>query len=289
MKTCSVDGCNEPGAFSTRSRPTWCLEHLREIYVAGGLTLISEFTKPSDYLLTRCNQCGFEGHYKFEYVLDRNRIGEKVCKACYWRAWAKSARSMSGASDHPVDVSAVRDHAEQHGYTYLRPLTDPSLENDPHATRCNSCGRVEAQRCGDIGWGCMCRRNPKTATAGTKKKPGVNLLKNSKNERVMWWDHTRNDESLWEKAKVRSYFEAWWVCPEGHSFKARVLDVTNPYDPCPECREKSRQEWQEERASYEGKTIADILELLKALDGDILPQDVLVTDHAWGSGYRFRC
>ena len=263
MKICCVEGCGQPGAFTTRTRPTWCLDHLHQLYSQGGLSLLEEFTKASAYLLTRCLRCGFEGHYRFEYVLDRLQAGDLVCRACYWRAWAKGARAMSGCSDQPVEISSVKKNAEAHGYTYLGPLTNPSLEDDPHATRCNFCGRIEAQRNGDIGWGCPCRRNPKSATAGTKKARGANLLKNSSNRAVEWWDHGRNPESLWDTATLKARREAWWTCPEGHSFKARILDVTNDYFFCPECQEIRRVAWEEKRASFAGKTIADVPELLE--------------------------
>ena len=75
------------------------------------------------------------GGFKGEYVLDRLQAGEFVCRACYWRAWAKGAHAISGCSDQPVDISTVKKNAEVHGYTYLRPLTNPSLKDDPHATR----------------------------------------------------------------------------------------------------------------------------------------------------------
>lgn len=116
MKICCVEGCGQSGAFTTRTRPTWCLDHLRQLNSQGGLTLLVEFTKPSDYLLTRCTRCGFEGHYRFEYVLDRLQAGEFVCRACYWRAWAKGAHAMSGCSDKPVDISTVKKNAAAHGY-----------------------------------------------------------------------------------------------------------------------------------------------------------------------------
>lgn len=289
MKICCVEGCGQPGAFTTRTRPTWCLDHLHQLYSQGGLTLLEEFTKTSAYLLTRCLRCGFEGHYRFEYVLDRLQAGDLVCRACYWRAWAKGARAMSGCSDQPVEISSVKKNAEAHGYTYLGPLTNPSLEDDPHATRCNFCGRIEAQRNGDIGWGCPCRRNPKSATAGTKKARGTNLLKNSSNRAVEWWDHDRNPESLWDTATLKARREAWWTCPEGHSFKARILDVTNDYFLCPECQEIRRVAWEEKRASFAGKTIADVPELLAAWDDDLPPESVRVDENHWGSGYRFRC
>ncbi len=289
MNTCSVEGCNQVGAFSTRTRPTWCLDHLRQLYVQGGLTLLDDFTKPSHYLLTQCNQCHFEGHYRFEYVLDRARVQEPVCRACFWRGWAESARAMSGMSRQPVDVSLVRRNAEEHGYTYLGPLSEPSLEGDPHATRCDVCGRIEAQRNADIGWGCPCQRNPKSSSAGAKKSRGANLLKNSDSKAVGWWDHERNDQSFWDTATIKARREAWWICPEGHSFLARILDITNKHSECPFCREERVAAWQAKRASYAGKTIADVPALLAAWEENIPPESVLVDSFTGNSGYRFRC
>lgn len=289
MKICCVEGCVQVGAYATRTRPTWCLEHLNQLYSQGGLILLDEFTKPSAYLMTRCMRCGFEGRYRFEYVLDRLQAGEFTCRACYWRAWAEEARSLSGGGAQAVDISIVKKNAESHGYTYLGPLTNPSLENDPHATRCNFCGRVEAQRNGDIGWGCPCRRNQKTATVGTRKNRSANLLKNSSNRAVEWWDHERNEQELWNTATLKARRVAWWICPEGHSFEARVADVTRDYFSCPECQKILSAAWEEKRASYSGKTIADVPELLLAWDDDLPPENVLVDESHWGSGYRFRC
>ncbi|GFK18430.1 hypothetical protein KbCgl_10020 [Corynebacterium glutamicum] len=288
MKTCAIEGCDKAGAFRTRTRPTWCVEHLRDMYEEGGLTLLDEFTKPADYLLTRCKRCGFEGHYRFEYVLDCRKQGELVCRACFWTSWAKGARRYSG--DRPVDLKHIQQKAEDSGFTYLGALTNPSLDDDPHGTRCNRCGRVEAQRPSDFGWGCSCNRNTKTATAGTKKAAGANLLKNSDSEYVNWWDHDRNPPELWETAKAKGHKEAWWLCPEGHSFEKRILDVTGGYSsPCPECAEIASKEWKAKLAAYAGLTIADVPELLAAWEEDIPPETVQVDAFTGGSGYRFRC
>ncbi|MGO3088233.1 MAG: zinc-ribbon domain-containing protein [Galactobacter sp.] len=288
MTSCAAEGCKNVGAFRTRTRPTWCVEHLHVLYEEGGLILLDSFSKPADYLFTRCIRCGFEGHYRFEYVLDRRKHSEPVCRACYWTTWAKGAREYSG--DRPVDLHHVQQKAEANGFTYLGPLTNPSLEEDPHGTRCNRCGRVEAQRPGDLGWGCTCSRNTKTATAGTKKSAGTNLLKNSDNKYVDWWDHDRNPPELWETAKLKGRKEAWWCCPEGHSFEQRILDVTGGYSsPCPECREIAAKEWEAKRAAYAGLTIADVPELLEAWEEDIPPETVQVDAFTGDSGYRFRC
>ena len=109
----------------------------------------------------RCTTCGCEAHYKFQYVLDKNAINEPVCRACYWRQWAAEQRRLAYMAPVPVDLEKVRQHAEENGLDYLGPLTDPSLPEDPHRTRCNRCGKISAERTGDIAWGCTCRANPK--------------------------------------------------------------------------------------------------------------------------------
>lgn len=289
MKTCSIENCNKPGAFATRTKPTWCIDHLQQIYALGGLTLLSDFTKPSDYLLTKCNHCGFEAHYKFEYILANNQINEPTCRACHWKQWAEIARNDLNQTPTPVDIHTIKTTAQNNGYKYLKPLTNPTLTHDPHAIQCTKCGNISAKRPEDLQWGCTCQRNPKTVTTGTKYTTGANLLKNSKIPTATWWDKNKNTEELWEKAKIKSRFEAWWTCPQNHSFRARVLDVTGAHFECPECRENRRLEYERQMELLEGKTIADVPELLVAWDEDIPPEFIMVATHARGSGYKFRC
>lgn len=286
MTICAVPGCELEGAFRTTKRPTWCEEHLKDVYWSAGLILLEPFTKREDHLLTRCTTCGFEGHYRFEYVLDRNEHGEATCRACYWTEWAKRARNQG---PRQVDIRTVKVAAEANGYEYLRPLTSPSLEHDPHATKCKQCGRIEAQRPGDIGWGCPCSRNPKSRTVGTKKPAVSNLLSTSSLKVVSWWDHERNPEALWKTAKIRGTKQAWWKCQEGHSFSARIIDVTGGYDACPTCRTQREEAWNRKRAQYDGLTVADVPELLAAWRADTPPDQVLLSDTDWRARYNLQC
>lgn len=197
MSVCAVEGCGSPAAFTTRTRPAWCDSHITAILKKGGLTPLEPFTKRGAYRLTRCTTCGCEAHYKLDYVLDKNAINEPVCRACYWRQWAARARRMAHIAPVPVDLEEVRQHAERNGLDYLGPLTKPSLPEDPHRTRCKRCGKISAERVGDIGWGCTCRANPKrqtdaTATSAAKTR---NLLRESDNEALAWWDHDLNPVS----------------------------------------------------------------------------------------------
>lgn len=155
---CSVEGCRYTGAFRTRSKPTWCDDHIAEIQWIGGIKPLESFTHPDDWQLTECLTCTVQAHYRFVYTLGNNSAGLKTCRACFWRDWAVMARASKGgwAHDAPVPFEEAKSIAEEHGFDYLGPLTAPSLPHDPHHTRCRRCGRISAQRLGDIAFGCTC-------------------------------------------------------------------------------------------------------------------------------------
>jgi len=67
-----------------------------------------------------------------------------------------------------------------------------------------------------------------------------------------------------------------WICPEGHSFQDRILDVPHKHFSCPEFDSLRQAAYEEENAALAGKTIADVPELLAAWDEDILPETVPV-------------
>ena len=120
---------------------------------------LESFTHPQDWRLTECLKCGNVAHYRFVYTLDLNDVGEPTCRACYWRHWSQDVRTLQGGY---VDVQLVTyEHAQQvaqdNGFVYLGPLTAPSLSNDPHRTQCQRCGKISAERLGDIAFGCTCK------------------------------------------------------------------------------------------------------------------------------------
>jgi DNA polymerase III epsilon subunit-like protein len=156
---CSVEGCPHTCAFRTLSKPTWCDDHIAEIQRIGGIKPLESFTHPDDWQLTECLTCTVQAHYRFVYTLGNNRSGLKTCRACFWRDWAVMARASKGdwAHDAPVPFEEAKSLAEEHGFDYLGPLTAPSLPDDPHHTRCRRCGKISAQRLGDIAFGCTCR------------------------------------------------------------------------------------------------------------------------------------
>lgn len=155
---CSVEACANNAAFSTRSKPAWCDGHIIELQRQGGLKPLESFTHPDDWQLTECLVCAVDAHYRFNYTLEKNRVGEPTCRACFWRSWAADARALQGswARAEAVPYEEARAFAEEHGYDYLGPLTAPSLPDDPHHVRCRRCTKISAERLGDIAFGCTC-------------------------------------------------------------------------------------------------------------------------------------
>jgi DNA polymerase III epsilon subunit-like protein len=158
-QVCSVDGCASGGAFKTYKNPTYCNGHVGVILGRGGLEALESFTHPQDWLLTRCLSCGNVAHYRFVYVQDKNAEGEATCRACFWRSWGAHQRAVLGAygDNEPVPFEKAQATAEEHGYIYLGLASSPSLPHDPHRVECRRCGRISAERLGDISFGCACQ------------------------------------------------------------------------------------------------------------------------------------
>lgn len=148
---CFADGCTQTAVFRTRSKPTWCLAHIDEIYRIGGLQRIEDFGHPTSYVLTRCLKCGCEAHYRFEYVRDRISYGEATCRACYWAEWVGSP-TLLDANDARAEerLDRAREVAEANGFDLL----GPCVGHASYRTKCRRCGKIEADRVGDMGWGC---------------------------------------------------------------------------------------------------------------------------------------
>ena len=204
---------------------------------------------------------------------------------------------MEGYADlTPPSITVAKGYTEQHGFEYLGPLTNPSLRDDPHRTRCLYCGRIAAQRLGDIGWGCQCQTNPRraaqTSNVSSSGKPGgkpaKNLLKDSKLPVLEWWDHDANDESAWNSVTVKARRETIWRCPECDlRFSARTLDMVG-YRSCPDCSVRKKAERDAEYARLKVTPVADVPELAEAWADDADPRLVTVAGHGM-TLRRFRC
>ena len=214
--------------FRTRTKPTWCAEHVAKLYEQAHAEMLEPFTCPTDYVLTKCRDCGFEGHNRFENVEHAAKLQVPCCHACLLRLEAEDKRRKSG----------------------------------------------------------------KTATVGTKKGTGENLLKNSDLDVKDWFDRVKNGEDLWNTAKKGSRKVVWWVCSEGHSFEERIDHVIKNYSRYPQCYIFAEQERARREAAFEAKysslTIAEVPELAEAwAEPEIDPRTVPVLEDR--RRYDFRC
>lgn len=248
-QACAVDGCANQPAYKTRTRPTWCDEHITAICASAGLTPLEPFATTKAYRLTRCDECGCEAHYRFEYVLTKNAENEATCRACFWRAWAVSNRAMLGhyAATEPVSTSEAELVATANNYDYLGPLTRPSLPDDPHHVRCRHCGRLSAQRLADIGWGCQCQVNPRRDRQASKLSereraqeaagPGDDHKSLSREILEQWdWEQNGKVNPSSVSAGSRRTF-AWREASCGHTWLATPTERQKRQRlRCPECR-----------------------------------------------------
>ncbi|BCW78905.1 zinc-ribbon domain-containing protein [Arthrobacter sp. NicSoilC5] len=307
QQVCSTDSCGNVAAFRTRSKPAWCDSCIDDILRQGGLRADEPFVGPKEWRLTTCLDCGVQAHYRFEYTLDKNAVGEKTCRACYWTEWAKWVRQMSG-NELPRRIYSREEiiaHLDRNEYDFIRTIVDVNDGSDPIIARCRACKRISAERMWDIGWGCSCSRNTRSASPTSSetgkvaarnirsgnptspKKPKA-MLSESDDAALDWWDHERNSEKTFRTVTLRATRECHWTCPDcGHQFTAKVLDMTAGRHSCPECRAIRKAEWDKKYEQWKITPVAEVPELKDAWADEDDPATVMVVGD-WRLR-RFRC
>lgn len=273
---CAAQGCVADAAWGARTKPAWCQEHAREQFRTAGMEAQEDIVRASAHTLAQCLTCGTATHIKLEYALDKASRGEPPCRACFWTEWSAGVRARLGRPFEEDDVGEVRSLARQNRYDYLRPLTTPSLVDDPHLVRCTDCGRISAGRRGDIGWGCPCHRSSRTLARprGAKRE----LFKESQSPALDLWDHERNSQVDWDTASIGATRKVSWRCSAcGHQFTETIKRMTT--EPrCPECWAREMEARSAERERLAVTPISAVPELLAAWVGHEDPATVMVAD-----------
>jgi hypothetical protein len=304
---CSTDGCGNTAAYKTRSQPAWCTECIDLILAEGGLAAVESFEGSKAWRLTKCLKCGVQAHYRLVYTLEKNAVGEKTCRACYWKQWAKDARLLAGEVPfrHTYSTEEIIAHLDKHGYDFVATTGELTDGYEPVVAQCRACKRISAERMGDISWGCSCSRNTRSATPTSQtvtaaparnirsanpaspRASGV-LLAQSDDPAKEWWDHERNDEKTFRTVTLRATRTCHWVCPEcGHQFEAKVLDMTAGRHSCPPCSAIRKAKWEKEYERWKSTPVADVPELAAAWADEADPRTVMVAGD-WRLR-RFRC
>lgn len=159
-------------------------EELDSILDKAGLELAQSYDEKgkylkSQYLFTRCKTCGTQAHYRLKYILDKNDIGEKVCRACYWTDWYAGCRVLrdeaiqsllsqsysyndlvkQGVMDEgtALRLSQARDLAEENGYELIDLISGKQSGDDLLLVKCRACGKQTVEHPGDVVCGCTCK------------------------------------------------------------------------------------------------------------------------------------
>ena len=112
-------------------------------------------------MLTRCKKCGIEAHYRFEYILHKQEIGESVCRACYWKQWYRDSWTKYGVGQGvkgKIPEAVLLDVIDACGYELLDVIPGDRREEGLYRVSCCSCGRISVERLGDLVWGCTCSK-----------------------------------------------------------------------------------------------------------------------------------
>lgn len=285
---CSTEGCGKQAAFTTRTKPAWCVGCLTDILAGLGMDPIAEFPGKNGRWLTRCRSCGAECDYRLGYLLELRTREEPACRRCFWTGWAEMANRLSGITS-PVSAQVLREHLDTSGFDPVEQIVGLPSDNHPVLTRCRLCGRQEAQRPGDIGWGCACTRNgPSSSPTAGKPRGGrsKNLLADSGNTALTWWDHEANNDTALQTATLRARRECRWVCPDcGHKFAAKVYEMTD-HPECPACRSAQHEQWSADYERLKRTPVADVPELFAAWEDEADSSTVMVADPGLR---RFKC
>ncbi|MEV0811526.1 zinc-ribbon domain-containing protein [Micromonospora sp. NPDC050200] len=259
VQECSTNGCTRQAAFTTKTRPAWCIECIDNILRTGGLAAVEPFPGPSAYRLTRCLTCGVQAHYKLQYTVDKNEVGEKTCRACFWRSWAVDARASGGFGlRRQYSREEIIQRLDAAGWEFLDTLVDITKDDDPVLGKCRSCKVIQAARMGDFGWGCTCSRNTRSKHP-TDKPTEKTLLAASDSEALAWWDHDANDASSLATATLRARRTAHWRCPTCDlRFEKKIYEMAER-PVCPACVQREAKEW---KAEYERLSVTPVADAL---------------------------
>ncbi|MPQ99593.1 lysine biosynthesis protein LysW [Modestobacter sp. I12A-02628] len=285
VQECSTVGCTRQAAFTTRTKPAWCSECIDVILRTGGLEAVEPFPGPEKDRLTRCLTCGVQAHYRLTYTVERNRTRERTCRACFWKAWAADRRTEYWYEPRVYTREQVAQHLDANGWELLDTLAPVTEGHEPVLGKCRWCGKIQAARMSDFGWGCVCSRNTRS-THPTDKPAGKVRLADSGAEALDWWDHAANDERTLATVTVRATRAAHWRCPVCDLRFEKQIYLMAERPSCPACSARRSAEWSREYERLKTTPVADVPELLAAWTDDADPRGVMV---AGGGQYRFRC
>lgn len=304
---------------------------LDELLDKAGLRIAQPYSpkqsyRKDDYMLTACKDCGVETHYKLKYILDKNSIGERVCRACYWRQWYGSARDLyeegvkqlidSGMtreelikqgvifSKHDASWNEARSLCEQNGYELKDLIRGDRPGEDVLITQCPNCGRILPQRPSDVTFRCPC--------GGVKSKGGIcyskmanpvqredtphigeayqtgesRSLPESSSDCLDWWDAEKNEFVKPETLTQKSKQEVWWKCPTCGTSFSATVYEMASRPVCPACKEKRHADFERAWNELKQMSVAEIPELLEAWRDE---RDPYRTPMTYNYTCKFKC
>lgn len=306
-------------------------EELDQILSTAGLRMNQAYSskgsyRKDEYIFTQCINCGTEAHYRLKYILHKNEISEKTCRAFYWRAWYGSSHELYDSSvqnliswgmsrrqlieegiimqEKDLRWSEAQNLADANGYELIDLLHGDRAGDDVMITRCPNCGRQEPKRPEDVAFRCPC--------GGVKAKGGIAYSETSNEvtreekphdskqyqtgeDRALigsglrclgWWDAQLNKGPIPPNLTKLSRKAFWWRCPDCGAAFSAPVFMMSRNPHCPACSQVAALRFDIEWDELSNKTISDYPELLGAWIDERDPFYVPIT---YIYGCKFEC
>lgn len=194
--------------------------------------------------------------------------------------------------DSRIDNSreGLSAYAAERGWELLKTAQELGRSGPGFTAKCRSCGRITVARHGDLSTPCGCITKGTSRLASAGQKRGRQLLADSDSELLKWWDHERNDESVFKTVSLLARGEVHWRCPDcDHQFVKKVADMTRFYghSRCPKCQRRKVEERSRTDAQWAQTPVAGVPQLAAAWADDAAdPATTMVGDKGL---FPFRC
>lgn len=76
--------------------------------------------------------------------------------------------------------------------------------------------------------------------SGRKVIPGINDFQTLHQDKIKYWDFTKN-EKLPSEVRPQSRYKAWWICEKNHSYQLMMMSFMQFSNPCPVCKKEEKE------------------------------------------------
>lgn len=193
-----------------------------------------------DFAFWKCRTCG----HRWESRIKDRAKAKFGCPVC-----AKKNRGLAKSRSTAKKTGGIQDPQLLKEWDYERNEKGPS-EYAPQSSAkvwwiCPKCGYHYLSKISNKyhGRGCPCCRNLVVV-------PGINDLATTHPALAKEWHPTKNLPLTPEQVTYGRGNKVWWICPEGHEYRATILHRASGGTNCPVCNSGRQTSFAEQAVFY---------------------------------------